>query len=147
MDNITKKMRSALMGRVRRQDTGPELVIRKLLHANGYRFRLHRRDLPGKPDIVLPRYKSAIYVNGCFWHNHFGCKWGSIPQSNTEFWKAKFARNKERDKQNLLQMTRLGWHPIVVWECETRNLERLLKKINSKLSMGNDLSRALGKRK
>lgn len=147
MDNLTREKRSDLMSRVRSEDTGAELMIRKLLHANGYRYRLHKKDLPGKPDIVLARYKTVIFVNGCFWHNHIGCKRGSIPQSNTEFWKEKFARNKKRDKQNLLQVRRLGWYPIVIWECETKNPERLLERLNRELSKGCDLSQLYCKNK
>lgn len=124
-DPPTKPERSALMARVRRADTAPEIAVRKLLHALGYRFRLHRKDLPGTPDIVFPARKKALFVHGCFWHRHQGCKKATTPKTRVEFWKDKFAANEARDRRKLDQLRASGWHCLVVWECETRDLPRL----------------------
>lgn len=113
--------RSRLMSRVRAGHTAPELAVRRLLHALGHRFRLHRRDLPGTPDIVLPRYRTAIFVHGCFWHRHPGCPKASDPKTRSEFWQDKFRANVERDRRNLDQLQVLGWRTHVVWECETKD--------------------------
>lgn len=123
--------RSALMARVRQKDTGPELVVRRCLHRLGFRFRLHRRDLPGTPDIVFPGRKKAIFVHGCFWHRHEGCKKATTPKTRVAFWTEKFEANKERDRRKLLQLDARGWDCLVVWECETINhalLETKLRK-------------------
>jgi DNA mismatch endonuclease (patch repair protein) len=132
MDVFTPEKRSHLMSLVRGKDTKPELIVRKLLHRLGYRFRLHRRDLPGKPDIVLPRYKTAIFVHGCFWHGH-NCKGGARPSSNVEFWNDKLAKNIVRDQVNVNKLKLLGWRCIIVWQCETRNEEALEKKLKAAL--------------
>jgi DNA mismatch endonuclease (patch repair protein) len=108
------------MAAIKSHNTKPEIAVRKLLHASGFRFRLHRKDLPGRPDIVLPRYKTVVFVHGCFWHQHEGCKLASKPSSRQEYWKAKFDRNAERDKNSLASLTELGWRVVVVWECEVR---------------------------
>ena len=113
------------MGRVKGKNTTPELRVRKLLHRMGYRFRLHRSDLPGKPDIVLPKYHLCIFVNGCFWHQHPGCPRATIPASNVGFWKTKFMRTKERDQQNITALSKLGWHTLIIWECEAKNTSQL----------------------
>lgn len=110
------------MAAVKGRDTKPEILIRKLLFSLGYRFRLQRKDLPGRPDIVLPRYKTAIFVNGCFWHQHEGCKASRIPASNTEYWSAKLSRNVERDKKNQALLREMGWNVLVIWECEIKNI-------------------------
>ena len=105
---------------VRSKDTKPEVVVRKMLHAQGYRYRLHRSDLPGSPDLVFPARKKIIFVNGCFWHGH-SCKNGArMPKKNTEYWEPKIARNVERDSTNLRELTSLGWEVLTVWECELR---------------------------
>lgn len=109
------------MSGIRGKDTKPELIVRKFLHSMGYRYRLHRRDLPGKPDIVLPKYRIAIFVNGCYWHRHKDCKLAYNPKSNTEFWQTKFRQNVLRDTENHETLTRAGWKVIVVWECEVRD--------------------------
>ncbi|TBW48521.1 DNA mismatch endonuclease Vsr [Marinobacter halodurans] len=109
------------------KDTGPEIRVRKLLHSLGYRFRLHRTDLPGKPDIVLPKSKLVIFVNGCFWHQHPGCPKASIPKTNIEFWKSKFQANRKRDIKNQIQLTEQGWQVVVIWECQTSDKEKLTK--------------------
>ena len=126
MDFVSKEKRSAIMRGVKGKDTKPETVVRSYLHRQGFRFRLHRKDLPGKPDIVLPKYKTAIFVHGCFWHQHPGCKAARIPKSNTEFWMEKFSKNKVRDKRNLESIRAIGWDPIVIWECELLTDKRLL---------------------
>lgn len=112
--------RSALMARVRGKNTKPEIVVRRMLHAMGKRFRLFRRDLPGRPDIVLPRHDLAIFVHGCFWHRHEGCRLSSTPKTRIDFWTNKFATNVARDARNMEALRALGWRIGVVWECETR---------------------------
>lgn len=125
MDFVSKEKRSAIMRGVKGKDTNPEKTVRSYLHRNGFRFRLHGKDLPGKPDIILPRYKAVIFVHGCFWHQHPGCRHACIPESNTEFWTEKFRRNKVRDIANLESIEALGWEPIVIWECELHMDKRL----------------------
>lgn len=125
VDRLTPGRRSRLMSRVRSKNTTPELKVRRLLHALGYRFRIHRRDLPGNPDIVLPSRKVAIFVHGCFWHRHPHCRKASIPSSNVAFWAEKFERNVSRDKKNRLLLMRLKWRVITIWECQTKDAERL----------------------
>ena len=123
------------MSRIRSKNTVPEVKVRSILHSLGYRFRLHRKDLPGKPDIVLPKYKTVIFVHGCFWHQHKNCKRGNLPKSNKVYWLPKLKRNVGKFKENRHKLAKLGWKVIVVWECELRNMEKLkkvlLKKINS----------------
>lgn len=120
MDRISKEHRSWNMSRIRSRDTKPELAVRSLLHKNGFRFRLHRKDLPGKPDIVLPKYRTAIFVHGCFWHRHKGCKFAYTPKAKARFWEAKFKANTRRDAKARRQLQRAGWRTAVVWECEIR---------------------------
>ena len=123
-DQFSPAERSRVMRAVRSGDTTPELVMRRIVHALGYRYRLHARDLPGRPDLVLPRLGKAIFVHGCFWHRH-ACDAGrSTPASRVEYWQAKFARNVERDRSNLRKLRRLGWSVLVVWECQTRAARR-----------------------
>lgn len=118
------------MGRVAHFNTPPELLVRKLLHALGYRFRLHRKDLPGRPDIVLPRLKKAIFVHGCFWHRH-DCKKATVPKSNTEYWDKKFAENVARDKKAIAELKRLGWGSMIVWECQTSDIDALSDSLSA----------------
>lgn len=120
------------MSRIRSKDTGPEIAVRKALHDAGYRFRLHRRDLPGTPDIVLPRYKSVIFVHGCFWHGH-DCPRGRIPATRTEFWEAKVCKNKNRDALNGEALLRLGWQVITIWACEIEKNRHFMNMINDML--------------
>nr|WP_207389301.1 DNA mismatch endonuclease Vsr [Marinobacter halodurans] len=120
-------LRQRIMRSNTHKDTGPEIRVRKLLHSLGYRFRLHRTDLPGKPDIVLPKSKLVIFVNGCFWHQHPGCPKASIPKTNIEFWKSKFQANRKRDIKNQIQLTEQGWQVVVIWECQTSDKEKLTK--------------------
>tara|TARA_R110002049_G_scaffold251918_1_gene426347 strand:+ start:1955 stop:2386 length:432 start_codon:yes stop_codon:yes gene_type:complete len=128
-DRISPEHRSWNMSRIKNRDTKPELIVRSLLHRMGYRFRLHRKDLPGKPDIVLPKYKTVIFVHGCFWHRHKGCKYAYTPKSRIEFWEKKFATNLKRDLENQKLLKNCGWKVRVIWECETRNLIELKKHI------------------
>lgn len=118
VDTLTPAQRSERMSRIRSRDTKPEIVLRSALHRLGFRFRLHGRRLPGKPDIVLPRYRTAIFVHGCFWHRHKGCKVATTPKSNTDFWVIKFDRNVARDARNVEELRRAGWRVLTVWECE-----------------------------
>lgn len=113
--------RSALMSRIHGKNTKPELVVRRLAHALGYRFRLHRRDLPGSPDLVFPGRKKVVFVHGCFWHRHPGCRRATTPKTRMEFWLAKFARNVERDVRKEMELIAAGWEVLVIWECETRD--------------------------
>lgn len=118
VDFLSPLERSERMSRIRSSNTSPELALRRAMHALGFRFRLHCKDLPGRPDIVLPRYRTAIFVHGCFWHRHDGCKVASTPKSNTEFWIKKFDRNVARDVRSKEMLEAQGWRVIVVWECE-----------------------------
>ena len=118
-DSLTKEQRSRVMARVKNKHTRPELQVRRLLHRMGYRFRLHRRDLPGAPDIVLPRYRTAIFVHGCFWHGH-DCPRGRRPQTQTDFWDAKLNANIKRDQANREALEKNGWKVLTVWECNLK---------------------------
>src|SRR5690242_14523438 len=131
MDTITPQQRSALMSKVRSKDTAPELTVRSFLHRAGLRFRLHRADLPGKPDIVLPSRKIAVFVHGCFWHRHANCRKATTPATNRRFWSQKFDANQARDRKTRLALRRLGWKVVVVWECQTRDSRSLSKKLVS----------------
>jgi DNA mismatch endonuclease (patch repair protein) len=117
--------RSALMSRIRSSGTKPEIAVRRALHARGFRFRLHRRDLPGKPDIVLPKYRLAIFVHGCFWHQHSGCRLASRPKTRGDYWGPKLAANVARDERHAAELKALGWRIETVWECDTRDAKRL----------------------
>ena len=112
------------MSKIRSKDTKPELALRKALFARGFRYRVNDKKLPGKPDIVLPKYKTVIFLHGCFWHRHEGCKYAYTPKTNTEFWVDKITSNKERDKINFQILTELGWNVLTVWECEIRHTNK-----------------------
>lgn len=137
-DTLTPKERSERMSRIRGSNTKPELNLRRHLHTLGFRFRLHRRDLPGCPDIVLPRFLAAIFVQGCFRHRHDGCSIASLPKTNRQFWMAKFRKNVERDRRNQSKLRKAGWHVYVVWECQLnsnqkarKSAERLSRRLTS----------------
>ena len=140
MDRVTPEQRSKMMAAVRSEDTRPELLVRRELHARGYRFRLHRRDLPGTPDIVFPSRKSVIFVNGCFWHGH-ECPSGALPATRRAFWEAKIARNKDRDARSRAELEASGWSVLVVWECDLRQ-PRPVDRIVSWLEAGRVRNRA-----
>jgi DNA mismatch endonuclease (patch repair protein) len=131
MDKLTPTRRSANMAKIRSGDTKPEMVVRRLLHARGYRYRLHRKDLPGKPDLVFgPRHK-VVFIHGCFWHQHDApkCLDGRKPKSNTGYWHSKLERNVERDRQHLAKLAEQGWDALVIWECQTKDAEALLREV------------------
>lgn len=134
MDIWSKEKRSEVMSKIRSKDTKPERILRSALHRSGYRFRLNKKDLPGKPDIVLPKYKTVIFVHGCFWHFHKDCREGRIPSTNSKFWKEKISKTVERDGRNNLNCISLGWKVLTFWECEIeKKLSAVLKKINFEL--------------
>jgi DNA mismatch endonuclease (patch repair protein) len=122
-DNLTNAERSRLMARVRTKDTGPEMVVRRFLHVRGFRYRLHDRNLPGRPDLVFPGRKIAVFVHGCFWHRHPGCSLSYTPKTRVDFWKAKFAQNIERDRRVTEELQLMGFRVLVVWECMTRRAD------------------------
>lgn len=130
MDTRTPEKRSEIMSAVRTEDTGPELLVRKLLSAQGYRYRLHRKDLPGRPDIVFPGRRKAVFVHGCFWHGH-RCAKGRLPKSRLRYWKPKIAENKKRDARNIAKLKRSGWRASVVWQCELKSAGTLVRKLKT----------------
>lgn len=136
VDKLTPEERSKNMGNIRSKDTSPEIIVRKLTHSLGYRYRLHRKDLPGKPDIVFSNRKKIIFIHGCFWHQHDdpSCKIARIPKSRTEYWVPKLQRNIERDREHQAQLLSMGWRMLVIWECEVKDLEKLTYKIRKYLS-------------
>lgn len=123
VDRLTPERRSWLMSRVKGKDTTPEMRVRKAAHAAGLRFRLHRKDLPGSPNLVFPKHRVAIFVHGCFWHRHAGCRKASIPKTNAEFWISKFDANVARDARVAQELERLGWRCVTIWECETKAVD------------------------
>ena len=128
MDIHSPEKRSFNMSRIRGKDTTPEMLVRRWLWKNGYRFRLHRKDLPGKPDIVLPRFRAVILVNGCFWHRH-GCRASANPASRQDFWTAKFQENVNRDRRNKEDLLQRGWRVMVIWECSLRGKDADLEQV------------------
>lgn len=134
-DTISKSKRSWVMSRIGSKNTAPEKRVRSMLHAMGYRFRLHRKELPGKPDITLAKHKTVIFVHGCFWHRHENCSKNRLPKSNVDFWRNKFEKNVERDERVVRDLRALGWRVEIIWECETVDeaaLESRLKSIFEK---------------
>lgn len=135
MDNRSKEVRSKNMSNIPSKDTKPEETVRKYLFSQGFRYRKNVSNLPGKPDIVLPKYKTVIFVNGCFWHAHEGCRWFVPPKTNKKFWENKFQYNRSRDEKNYLKLQTMGWKVVVIWECEIRHrdpqiaLNNLIKQI------------------
>jgi DNA mismatch endonuclease (patch repair protein) len=139
MDIWDKEKRSKVMSKIRSKNTNPELTLRKALFAKGFRYRINDKKLPGKPDIVFPKYKTAIFIHGCFWHGHedCNCKIAHIPKSNVEYWSNKIAKNKKRDAENYTKMQALGWNVITIWECEIskKNIGAILNDISKKLKL------------
>jgi DNA mismatch endonuclease (patch repair protein) len=125
LDVMIDPARSALMASIRKRDTKPELVVRRLCHQLGFRFRLYRRDLPGTPDLVFPRLRKLIWVHGCFWHQHSGCKLAKLPKSRLDYWLPKLRRNRERDVASEAAVSALGWRSLIIWECETKDIDSL----------------------
>jgi DNA mismatch endonuclease (patch repair protein) len=139
MDIWSKEKRSECMSKIRSKDTKPELILRKALFEKGFRYRVNDTKLPGKPDIVLPKYKTIIFLHGCFWHRHEGCKYAYTPKTNTKYWIDKIILNKERDKINMQKLTALGWNVLTVWECEIvhiykHNITPLIDRISAILT-------------
>lgn len=131
IDVVDKQTRSRMMSGIRGRDTGPEKAVRSYLHRQGLRFRLHKRGLPGRPDIVLSKYRTVVFVHGCFWHRHLGCRYTTTPSTNPKFWQQKFTDNVERDKRVQQRLRRAGWRVLVVWGCaiDDKHLDRLTRKI------------------
>ena len=139
VDTFSKETRSYVMSRIKCKDTKPEIIVRSYLFSRGLRFRKNDKRYPGSPDIVFPKYKTIVFVHGCFWHLHEGCKYARIPKSNVDYWEKKLYRNRERDKHNQKELEKMGWNVITVWECELKKnkveqtLEELYAQITSKL--------------
>lgn len=131
VDRLGTERRSWLMSRVKSRDTAPELRVRYAAHSLGLRFRLHRKDLPGKPDLVFPRWRVAIFVHGCFWHQHEGCRKAGAPKSRSHYWKPKLEKNIERDKRALEELDRLGWKTLTIWQCETNDATSLTDRLRT----------------
>jgi len=130
-DVFTPQERARVMAAVKGKDTKPEMIVRRLAHAMGYRFRLHRKDLPGKPDLVFPGRRKVIFVHGCFWHSHDCARGSRQPKQNAEYWRAKIGRNVERDAANLQALRALGWQILVIWECELKDREALSEQLRA----------------
>jgi DNA mismatch endonuclease (patch repair protein) len=128
MDVFSAAQRSDIMGRVRSKDTRPEMTVRTMLHKAGYRYRLHTDTLPGRPDVVFPGRRKAIFIHGCFWHRH-SCPCATLPKSNRDYWEEKQARNSARDRKNLLALKKSGWSVLVIWECEIKNAKKLHRRL------------------
>jgi DNA mismatch endonuclease (patch repair protein) len=136
MDIVEPARRSQMMSRIRGRDTGPELAVRRAAHALGLRFRLHRRDLPGSPDLVFPGRRKVVFVHGCYWHRHPGCRLAYQPKSNVEFWNAKFERNVARDARVMADLERQGWSALIIWECESRDRATVDARLQAHLGGG-----------
>lgn len=146
VDSLTPEARSKNMARIKGRNTGPELLVRRAAHALGLRFRLHRRDLPGTPDLVFPGRRVALFVHGCFWHRHPGCRMAYTPKSRTQFWQTKFDGNVARDARKLDELIEAGWTVEVIWECETRDQARLREIIRQRVLQHPALSHGRGTR-
>jgi DNA mismatch endonuclease (patch repair protein) len=136
MDKLTPEKRSENMRRIKSKGMKPELAVRKIVHGMGHRYRLHRKDLPGKPDLVFGPSRKAIFVHGCFWHQHTECREGRAPGSNAGYWGPKLARNVERDTENMASLNQLGWRTLVIWECELTDTAALQRRIKNFLGRG-----------
>jgi DNA mismatch endonuclease, patch repair protein len=133
-DTLTRLERSQLMAKIKGKNTGPELAVRSLLHRAGHRFRIHVRDLPGTPDVVMPRHRTIVFVHGCFWHRHPHCKIATTPKSHKKFWLEKFVRNVANDRKHRRQLRRLGWRVVTVWSCQLKHPDRVLARIEKALA-------------
>ncbi len=131
MDVFDKQKRSSIMSTVKNRNTKPELIVRSMLHRMGYRFRIHRRDLPGNPDITLPKHKKIVFVHGCFWHGHKKCRRAKRPTTNQEFWNKKLNSNIKRDNKNVLELNKAGWQTLVVWSCEIKDKDNLMQRLQN----------------
>ena len=129
MDTVSAERRSEIMSRVRSRDMRPEMIVRRLVHGLGYRYRLHGKRLPGQPDLVFASRRRVIFVHGCFWHRHPDCGQARTPKSRVQFWRTKLDRNRERDLANQRELHHMGWHLLVVWECELHDLESVTKRV------------------
>ncbi|WP_373056465.1 very short patch repair endonuclease [Zunongwangia sp. H14] len=138
-DKVSKKRRSEIMRSVKGKDTKPEMIVRKYLFSQGFRYRLHDKKLPGKPDIKLSKYKTVILINGCFWHGHKNCKIYVMPKTNTDFWYSKIEKNIHRDEKNISKLRKLGWNVVVLWECQLKKKkrEKTLNNLVDKIMSGN----------
>jgi DNA mismatch endonuclease, patch repair protein len=134
VDHVDQAKRSLIMAAVHSEDTRPERVVQGIVHGLGYRYRLHVKSLPGRPDMVFPARRKLIFVHGCFWHRHRKCRYATSPKSRRKFWKAKFAANVARDRRNLRQLKRMGWAVLTVWQCELKKKERLMGRLDEFLS-------------
>ncbi len=130
-DRMTPDQRHRCMQSIRGKDTKPEMIVRRYLHAHGFRYRLHHGRLPGHPDLVLRQYRTCIFVNGCFWHGHEGCRYYTVPKTNTDFWMSKVERNRERDEEELARLKAMGWNTVIIWECQLKPAvrERTLRSL------------------
>lgn len=136
VDRLTPARRSWLMSRVASKHTSPEMRVRRAAHALGLRFRLHRKDLPGRPDLTFPKYKTVVFVHGCFWHRHPGCRKATASKSNVDFWEGKFAANVARDASAQAKLENLGWRVVTIWECETKDEHSLLQQLHTITEFG-----------
>ena len=142
MDTLTPEQRSERMSRIRGKGTKVEFLVRRLVHALGYRYRLHRKDLPGCPDLVFPGRRKVVFVHGCFWHRHEGCKLARMPKSKVDFWEKKLEANRQRDLRDQEALSRLGWDILVLWECELKDRDRLLATLVEFLDGGERIASA-----
>ena len=140
MDVVSQKIRSQMMAGIRNKDTKPEMLVRQYLHSLGFRFRLHNRIGKSRPDITLARWNTCIFVHGCYWHRHSGCKLASEPKSNKDFWKNKFSKNIERDKRNIAELESLGWSVGIIWECSVRNCTFMDGRLTDFIASGDSWS-------
>ena len=129
MDSFSKEVRSQIMRCVKSKNTTPELLVRKMTYQMGFRYRLHRKDIPGSPDLAFIKRKKVIFVHGCFWHGHERCKRATLPQTNHDYWESKIKRNSDRDSSNLLKLEAMGWSSLIIWECELKEVEKVKLKI------------------
>lgn len=138
-DIVDKATRSRIMSSIRGKNTKPEMTVRRFLHAAGFRYRLHRKDLPGKPDLILPKYNLVVFVHGCFWHQHHGCHYAYTPASNTVQWREKLEGNRQRDLVQQQQLLDMGWRVLVVWECGLKHSKHDLEEITSAIQSNNQI--------